>query len=232
MTRQVKVLTRACEKRLLQKDIEIYIKESHCRESCRRESFMLDRLNHPNIVKSYGISNSGRHLYLENGQMDLYSRIENSPGYRLPCDEVMEIGSCIADALAYMHSSGVSHNDVKPENIVLFKQKDKLIPKLIDFESVTFLNDPPTGIYTEAYCSPERLQHPLDYNKQASDVWSFGATLHVARFGAFPNADLNEDGFSKELKPQLKRLFEYTLHLDIHNRMKMADLHSLLSDVH
>lgn len=230
MATRVKLLTHTCLQRL-QKDNKIHIKESRWGETCRREAYILARLKHPNIVTSYGISSNGNRLYLESGHTDLYDHIERSSAQQLPCDEVMKIGSCITKALTYMHSSGITHNDIKPENIVLFKHKDRLIPKLIDFEAVTFLNDSPTQIFTKAYCSPERVNNPRNYNKKASDVWSLGATLYVARFGAFPDSRWYEtDEFPEELNPRLKQCFEYALCLDVQNRINIKDLHLLLND--
>ncbi len=37
----------------------------------------------------------------------------------------------IAEAVLYMHSLNITHNDIKPENIVLMKNN---VPVLIDFE--------------------------------------------------------------------------------------------------
>ena len=63
----------------------------------------------------------------------------------------------------------ISHNDIKPENI-LYKidENDKITVKISDFGQVLKFGGTP------GYASPENFSEPL---LSKSDIWSFGKTL-------------------------------------------------------
>jgi serine/threonine protein kinase len=117
-------------------------------------------------------------MELVEGQ-DLRSRIRHSP---VPLDELAVIGAGIADALAYVHSLGIIHRDVKPGNILLVQVRpgEPLRPKLTDFGIAriadgTRLTETGAMVGTAAYLSPEQaMGSPLT---PASDVYSLGLVL-------------------------------------------------------
>jgi serine/threonine protein kinase len=78
------------------------------------------------------------------------------------------------DALAFMHEKSVSHRDLKPCNIYLFKNKrknDQISLKLGDFgqSKVKSHSDMKTHVGTYYYQSPEIMNHKRYSNK--TDVW-------------------------------------------------------------
>ena len=100
----------------------------------------------------------------------------------LVLEEKLELSYKITCGLAYIHSIGIFHGDIKPENILIFREElGKLHPRIADFGLATLLPRivPLTMIkiaITVTYRPPEMLLS-LPYTL-AADVWSLGATLY------------------------------------------------------
>jgi eukaryotic-like serine/threonine-protein kinase len=89
------------------------------------------RLSHPNIVTVHdaGLSEHGVYIAMERLHgCDLRQRLAG--GWRPKPIEAAQLVRRVADALAYAHTSGVVHCDIKPANIFLNK-RDR--PKVLDF---------------------------------------------------------------------------------------------------
>lgn len=88
------------------------------------------------------------------------------------------------DAIAHCHRRGVSHRDIKPDNI-LFNNYNQL--KLADFGSAEYFHSgvPMSGIVgTPYYVAPEVVAG-RDYNEKV-DVWSAGVILYIVLAGIPP----------------------------------------------
>jgi Serine/threonine protein kinase len=92
------------------------------------------------------------------------------------------------DALAYCHSQGVIHRDIKPQNIII---RPDGRPVLVDFGLVKLWDprDPRTktamrGMGTPEYAPPE--QWGAGHTDPRSDLYSLGATLYYALTGQAP----------------------------------------------
>ena len=113
------------------------------------------------------------------GGQDLRSRIRHSP---VPLDELAVIGAGSADALAYVHSLGIIHRDIKPGNILMVQTRpgEPLRAKVTDFgiariADSTRLTATGAMVGTAAYLSPEQaMGSPLS---PATDVYSLGLVL-------------------------------------------------------
>ncbi|MET8765233.1 serine/threonine-protein kinase [Lentzea sp. NPDC004782] len=137
----------------------------------------LAALSHPGLVPVYDADSSGDTpfmvLELVEGRT-LRDHIANGP---MEVGEVRRLGAALADALAYVHSRGLIHRDVKPSNILLDSGG---VPRLADFGLARLVDgarltraDQVVG--TAAYLAPEQVRG--GEITSAVDVYALGLVL-------------------------------------------------------
>ena len=157
--------------------------ERHC-EAFEKESRVIAALHHTNIVEVFGAGHEGCFRYyvmsLVKGKGVSPAAVREAfPG--MPYHQaVAKVGSQAARALAYAHSQGVLHRDVKPGNLLLDAEGVLYVG---DFGLATVLNlgeDAPLVTQshdgTLRYMAPERLSR--GENSFAGDQYSLGLTLY------------------------------------------------------
>ena len=153
--------------------------DSYMLERFRREAEALRRLNHPNIVRVFGLHKAGDAYYIIMEYVPggtLEHLIDNSDG--LPIEQVLSIGLELSDALARAHHLSIIHRDIKSANVLIAKDNT---PRLTDFgiahigdrSRVTRAN---TVMGTIAYLSPEALGGATMDTR--TDIWAFGVLLY------------------------------------------------------
>ena len=143
-----------------------------------REAKNLTRLQHPNIVRCYGLEREGHTAFMLMDYIDgwtLRSEIFDAHG-PLPMNRILEIMRPICSALNYAHQMGMVHCDVKSANIMISKKgmvylTDFGIARGMDATTSTMV-----GIGTPAYMAPELIKGQ-DPTPQ-TDIYALGIVLY------------------------------------------------------
>ncbi|KAK2073719.1 hypothetical protein P8C59_007975 [Phyllachora maydis] len=158
-----------------------------------RELQIMRIVRHPNIVqlKAFYYSNGDRkdEVYLNLVQEfvpeTVYraSRFFNKLKTTMPVLEVKLYIYQLFRALAYIHSQGICHRDIKPQNLLLDPSTGVL--KLCDFGSAKILveNEPNVSyICSRYYRAPELIFGATNYTTKI-DVWSTGCVMAELMLG-------------------------------------------------
>ena len=159
-------------------------------ERFRREAETVAQLSHPNIVPLHFIGQQDDYFFLAMGYVDggsLEARISSVPGAMMPLDQVRRAMCEVAGALAHAHRRGVTHRDIKPQNVLIDSESGRClltdfgIARTIGAESLTA-----TGLIvgTPAYISPEQLfGGPSDHR---ADIYALGVLGYEMATGDLP----------------------------------------------
>ena len=164
----------------------------------KREFKILSMMDHPNIIKTYKISENEKSYfiimeYCDGGELFNYI-VEKE---KLDQNEASMFFFQLISALEYIHSLGIAHRDLKPENLLLVENK---IIKIIDFGLSNYFNgeknlETPCG--SPSYASPEIIKGEA-YNGFSIDIWASGIIMFAMLCGYLPFDDDDDEENEEE----------------------------------
>ena len=158
----------------------------------RREVKLARRVTHPNVARTYDLgANEGvRFLTMEliDGE-PLSKRV--GAGKRMQLGEALRIVGEVARGLTAAHTAGVVHRDLKPDNIMLGGDDERVV--ITDFGIARLAEGANAGnatrtigsaIGTPAYMAPEQVEgRELDGR---ADIFALGIVLYEMLTGELP----------------------------------------------
>ncbi|MDQ6828028.1 MAG: serine/threonine protein kinase, partial [Gemmatimonadota bacterium] len=163
-----------------------------------REAETSAQLSHPNIVPIYTVDEKDGLVYFVMALVEgesLATRLGRDP--RPSIDFCRRVLAEVADALAYAHSRGVVHRDIKPDNILLDGATERAM--VTDFgiaraaEEGQRLTVTGIAVGTPAYMSPEQALGERDADGR-SDIYSLGIVGYQMLAGELPFISANTPG--------------------------------------
>lgn len=153
----------------------------------RREAKAIAALRHPNVLTVYDYGEEGGIAYIVMEYVPGGSLKANLTTAPMDWPDAATLVIPVGRALAYAHSQGVVHRDVKPANILLARPE---WPLLADFGLIKLLDRgrgitrPGTSLGTPAYFSPEQaIGGEVDHR---SDIYGLALVLYRLVTGRLP----------------------------------------------
>lgn len=165
-------------------------------ERFKREARAASALNHPNVATIYDIGEAGGAIYIAMEYVEgltLRARLARQP---FDSTEIVDIVTQVAKALDEAHGRGITHRDIKSDNIMLTQKGDA---KVLDFGLAKIRSSssddalskfaagqttPGMVMGTVQYMSPEQaLGRPLDHR---TDIFSLGVVMYEMASGRLP----------------------------------------------
>jgi serine/threonine protein kinase len=182
---------------------------------------LLDQVHKANIVSELNISRSLHHknviLFHDAFKTDIdlcllfeYCNFHDLTRYinsnSISENEAIDILKQICEGYVYLYNNKIMHRDMKPDNILLHKENDKIIVKIADFgvsksmSSSIIMTEQKTKSFngTPYFMSPQLL-NGLDYNYQC-DIYSIGVIYYYMLFKEYPFKESNPIALSKLVK--------------------------------
>lgn len=177
--------------------------------------------------------------YMEGG--DLLNRIVSSPHRRLTEEQSRFVFFQVTEAVRYLHSKGITHRDIKPDNVLLKDTDEYTLVKLTDFGLSKIITEGTVMkslIGTPNFVAPEILRSEVSKYTSKVDVWSMGVCLFAMISGTLPFSEDYGDihkqiiagtfkfiGNSwKEVSQDARRLIRQMLEVKPERRIKVGEI--------
>ena len=166
-----------------------------------RESVIMTQMEHPNIVRVREVRLEAELPYIvmdyvEGGSVRGLITEQGS----LSVEMTIRLGLQVLSAFRVIHTQGIVHRDVKPENILYHKLASGELHFLLTDFGVARLHQQPvtmTGqsLMTYEYAAPEQFDNPRQVD-EAADYYAFGVVLYECLTGQVPFAMRGETGMA------------------------------------
>ena len=184
------------DRRVALKVLNILDLDGHAAARMAEEARILARLEHPGIVPvhDFGELPDGRVFYamklVDGTRLDRYAQAQP------PLAERLRVFLRICETVAFAHSQGVIHRDLKPQNIMVGPFGEVLVldwgvAKITGVAHDLLPANPTvrsgtaagTAVGTAGYRAPEQASGALDEVDARSDIYSLGKTLEALMAG-------------------------------------------------
>ncbi|KAA1468474.1 kinase [Dentipellis sp. KUC8613] len=178
----------------------------------RDELRVMEMLHHPNVVEYYGIEVHRDKVYIFEEYCQGGSLAALLEHGRIEDEGIIQVYTMqLLEGLAYLHSQGIVHRDIKPDNILL----DHLgVIKFVDFGAAKILAKNQRTIQrtrrateggmggglgmnsltgTPMYMSPEVIKNDKRGRHGAMDIWSLGCVVLEFATGKKPWSNLDNE---------------------------------------
>ncbi|KAL2181301.1 kinase-like domain-containing protein [Thermothelomyces heterothallicus CBS 202.75] len=160
----------------------------------REEIAIMKKLNHPNLVQLIEVlddpEDDSLYMVLEMCKKGVVMHVGLGES-ATPYDEE-QCRYWFRDlilGIEYLHSQGVVHRDIKPDNLLLTEDD---VLKIVDFGVSEMFEKPDNMRTAKSAGSPAFLPPELcvakhgDVSGKAADIWSMGVSLYCLRYGRIP----------------------------------------------
>jgi len=180
-----------CEKKEMQYVIKFApveaIEDENILDLFVKEVWMAKRLKAGFFPKSV-IPKKRTHRYYIMSFIEGVSLKEFTAKKPLSVDMGIELARFLLKMSQFLTKLDLVHGDIKPENIMVMKRKEKLIFKMVDLGSITEAYSNVTRAGTPTYLAPERFnQAPIT---EQTEVYAVGVTLYDALTQKFPFGEI------------------------------------------
>ena len=224
--------------------------DPHALERFRLEARAASVLNHPGICTIYDIGEQDGRAFIAMEFIDGETLRSHIHGKALPLEEILKLGTQVAEALDAAHAEGIIHRDIKPTNIFVTKRGQA---KVLDFGLAKLV---PTGLAsanadfgesqdsnsiagiisgTPSYMSPEQIRG--DDLDPRTDIFSLGLVLYEMATGrrafgggtggaiieaVLTRPPVSVRSINLNIPPTLEKIIEKALHKDRSQRYQHA----------
>lgn len=108
----------------------------------------------------------------------------------LSVDNAINLAKFLHKVEAHLLNLGLVHGDIKPENIIVYREKDTMGTrfKMVDFGSVVRVFSENSRAGTPSYLAPERFKgHAIN---ESTEIFSIGVTIYWALTGRYPYGEI------------------------------------------